>query len=403
MNEKATAAGAKIDQAPSQTQQPSSQAAYTIASVKRACDILKCFDSEQELLQLDEITARVHLPRPTTFRILCTLVTCGLLERQGKNRYTLSTTWKPRNAYRFGYAGESEEFSFSRLVRDSVHRCAYQQGVELVLLDNRYSAARAIRNAERFVAEKVDLVIEFQAHQATAPQVAAVLAGAGIPVIAIEIPHPGAYFYGANNYRAGWMGGHHLAQSCLNIWGGKVDELILIGLPIAGQIPQTRMTGMLAGVRELLPKFHDRQVVALNGNGQYEQSLDAIRKHLRKSKARHVLMGGINDPSSLGGLRAFEEAGRANDCLVVGQNASIEARREMRTPSSRFVGSVAYFPENYGEAVLAFALDILRGKEVPPALFVKHRMVTKANVDEIYPNDALIATEGIDSLLYSCR
>jgi ribose transport system substrate-binding protein len=113
------------------------------------------------------------------------------------------------------------------------------------------------------------------------------------------------------------------------------------------------------------------------------------------------LIGGINDPSSLGGLQAYEEAGRAETCLVVGQNATIEARLEMRKRGSRFVGSVAYFPENYGEAILGFAIDILRGKEVPPALFTKHRMVTGANVDEIYPNDRLTTAEGTGRIFRS--
>jgi ribose transport system substrate-binding protein len=384
-------------------QPPSNDVGYTITSVQRACDILKCFDSVQETLRLDEITTRTRLPRPTAFRILSTLVTCGMLEKRGKNLYALSGSRRSTKSYRFGYAAQSDEFSFSRLVSESIQRCAYEAGVELVLLNNRYSATKPIRNAEQFVHEKVDLVIEFQTHSEVAPQVASILAREGIPLIAIEIPHPGAYFYGANNYRAGWIGGHCLAQSCLSLWAGKFDELLLLGLPMAGQIPQTRMTGMLAGLRELLPKFNDTQVISLNGHGQYEHSLQAVRKHLRKSNARRVLIGGINDPSSLGGLRAFEEAGRAENCLVVGQNASIEARREMRRSKSRLIGSVAYFPENYGEAVLDFAFDILRGKEVPPALFVKHRMITPANVDEVYPNDVLIPTEDTDSLLYSSR
>ena len=50
-----------------------------------------------------------------------------------------------------------------------------------------------------------------------------------------------------------------------------------------------------------------------------------------------------------------------------------------------------------------FAFDVLLGKEVPPALFVKHRLITAANVDEIYPNDALIPMDSSDSLLYSSR
>jgi ribose transport system substrate-binding protein len=100
------------------------------------------------------------------------------------------------------------------------------------------------------------------------------------------------------------------------------------------------------------------------------------------------LVSAINDPSALGALRAFEEAGRLEDCAVMGQNASVEARAEIRRPGSRLIGSVGYFPENYGEGAIALALNILQGKPTPPAVFVKHQLVTKETVDQIYPNDA---------------
>ena len=111
----------------------------------------------------------------------------------------------------------------------------------------------------------------------------------------------------------------------------------------------------------------------------------------------------MNDPSCLGALQAFEEAGREQHCLAVGQNASIEARREMRRPDSRLVGSVSYLPEHYGEAVIALALDVLHGKDVPPASFVKHQMINRENVDTAYPNDKLISMFDGDSLLFSKR
>ena len=376
---------------------------YTAHSVRKACDILKCFDSEHQVLRLDEITRRVGVPKPTVFRLIHTLADCDMLERRGKNLYCLHSLAKRKKILRFGYAGESEEFSFARVVRESIHRSAYESGIDITMLDNRYSAAHAVRNAQKLVAEKVDLVIEFQAHHEAAADVAAVFANAGIPLIALEIPHPGAYFYGANNYRAGWVGGHHLAQCCLNEWSGHCDELLLIGLPMAGEIPQTRMTGTLAGVRELLPKLRDHQVVSLNGSGRYEQSLDVVRRYLRRSRAKNVLIAGINDPSTLGALRAFQEAGQSHHSFAVGQNATIEARREMRAPGSRLTGSVAYFPERYGEAVISFAFDILGGKEVPPTLFVKHKLVTRGNVDVLYPNDALVPLDAADSLLVSSR
>ena len=319
-----------------------------------------------------------------------------------KNLYRTSTQQHAKRArHRIGYASQSEEFSFSRLVTDSIRSHAYGAGVELFELSNRYSPTVAIRNAETFVRERVDLVIEFQTNQQSASIVASKLIEAGIPIIAIEIPHPGADFYGANNYRAGLLAGHLLAQQAIHHWAGQVDEILLLELPMAGPLPRSRLTGVLAGIREHLPKIPDQKVRFLNGNGRFENSLEVTRKHLQRNKSRHVLLGALNDPSCLGALQAFEESGRAETCLAAGQNASIEARREMRRSGTRLVGSVAYFPERYGETVIALALDKIRGKDIPPATFVRHQMVTPANVESFYPNDALITAADSDSLLYS--
>jgi ribose transport system substrate-binding protein len=162
-------------------------------------------------------------------------------------------------------------------------------------------------------------------------------------------------------------------------------------LPIAGALPRSRLTGTLAALRETLPHLNDSQVMSLNGNGQFEGSLEVTRKHLRKSKSRHVLVGAVNDPSAIGALRAFEEAGRLDTCAIMGQNASDEARSEIRSPNSRLVGSVAYFPERYGESVIPLAMDILQGKPTPPAVFVRHQLVTRDTINHIYPNEPDIA------------
>ena len=374
---------------------------YSIRSVVRACEVLKCFSSGDVTLTLGEITGLCKLNRPTSYRLLQTLVSCGMLESLGKNLYGLSRQHWQRKKYRFGYASQSEEFSFSRLVSDSIRSSAYDAGVDLLVLNNRYSPKTAIRNAEIFVREQVDLVIEFQTNQQSASIVASKLMEAGIPIIAIDIPHPGAAYYGANNYRAGLIGGHALAQACLREWNGQIDEVVLLELPMAGPLPRSRLTGMLAGIREQLRNVPDQKVRFLDGNGRFEKSLDVMRRYLRRSKGKRVLLGALNDPSCLGGLQAFEEAGRAEFCLAVGHNSSIEARREMRRPGSRLVGSVGFFPERYGEAVISLALDKVRGKEIPSASFIKHHLITSENVNAFYPNDKLITSADSDSLLFS--
>lgn len=376
---------------------------YNIQAVQRACDILKCFRQTQTALTLNDIVAKTFLSRTTAFRLLSTLVDQGMIERSAKNQYRAVGQQWSRRRYRIGYASQSEEFSFSRLVSESIRSAAYEAGIDLLELNNRYSPAAAIRNAETFVRERVDLVIEFQTNQQSASIVASKLMEAGIPIIAIEIPHPGADYYGANNYRAGLLAGHALAQAAIQRWRGQIDEILLLELPMAGPLPRTRLTGILAGVREIIPKIADQKVRFLNGNGRFENSLQVTRRYLQQNKAKRVLIGGLNDPSSIGALQAFEEAGRTMNCLAVGQNASIEARQEMRRSGSRLIGSVAYFPERYGESAISLALDKLQGREIPPATFVRHQMITAENVDDFYPNDNLLLSGEGDPLLYSCH
>jgi len=374
--------------------------AYSTRSVVRACEILKCFKRNEEL-GLDEVAARCQLSKPTAYRLLRTLVECGMLKSLAKNVYSStggqSLQWK----FRFGYASQTEEFSFSRLVSDSIRSCAYEAGVELLVLDNCYSSKIAIRNAETFVREQVDLVIEFQTSLESSSFVASRIEEAGIPLIAIDIPHPGADYFGANNYRAGLLGGQALAQACFRQWDSKVDEVVLLDLPMAGPLVRSRLSGMLAGLRELRLNIRDESVHFIDGNGRFEKSWDVMRRYLRRSRSTRTLVGAVNDPSCLGALRAFEEAGRAEQCLAVSQNACIEARREMRQPKSRLVASVGFFPERYGETVIALALDKIQGRHIPSATFVKHQVITVENVDKFYPNDKLIPNGDSDSLLWS--
>jgi ribose transport system substrate-binding protein len=118
-------------------------------------------------------------------------------------------------------------------------------------------------------------------------------------------------------------------------------------------------------------------------------SFEIIRRHLRNSRSRRILVGAINDVSAIGALRGFEEAGRGDSCAVMGQNASPEGRAEIRKANTRLIGSVAFFPERYGPALVKVSLDILNKRPVPPAVFVDHKLVTQMTIDHFYSNDRL--------------
>jgi ribose transport system substrate-binding protein len=327
------------------------------------------------------------------FRLLHTLRHCGAIEKVDVNRYRLITGDQRRRRYRIGYADQIVKDGWLRMVNAGLISAAERANIELILVSNRNDPKIAVRNARQLVRENPDLIIEFQIDESTAPAVAAQYVEAGIPAIAVDIPHPGATFFGANNHQAGSMGGRHLGRWVKSQWRHVPDEIILIGQQRAGSVVASRVTGVLTGILEVLPELEGRcPVVHLDGDGQFKLALERVRQHLRGSKATHVLVGCVNDASALAAVRAFQEAGRAERCAVVGQNAEPDARTELRQPKTPLVASVGYFPERYGDALIRLALDILSGKAVPPAVFIKHQVITRENVDHFYPNDALTQT-----------
>jgi ribose transport system substrate-binding protein len=363
---------------------------YLVKSVVHSSRVLSAFRASGEALPLREIAARSGLPKSMSFRLLYTLERCGMIEKVGENLYRSSLRPFKQKLYRIGYAAQGTDYQFSKEVSAGLQRAAAAEGVELISVDNRYNPKIAQRNADVLVRENVDLVIEFQTDEQIAPIVATKYREANIPMIAIEIPHPGATYFGANNYEAGLIGGRYLGRWARQRWHGEVDEIVLIALKRAGSLPQMRLTGMLVGMKEACLHLEHCRVTYLDGDGVLGDSFEAVRKHLRSTRSGRIVVGAINDPSALGALRAFQEAGRTDSCAIVGHNASLEGRAELRQPGTRLLGSVAYFPEKYGDQILRVALDILHRRPVPPAVFVKHQMVTPENVNHIYPNDELI-------------
>ena len=355
-------------------------------TVLRACDVLKAFHSLGEELGLSDVIERTELPKTTVFRLLRTLIHGGLLERASSGVYRNRFGPVTARPFRIGFAAQGDS-EFSRSVMQNVETAAAREHIHLITVNNRYSAREALRNADLLIKERVDLVLEFQTYERVAPVIASKFLEANTPVIAIEIPHPGATYFGANNYKAGLIGGKALGRWAREHWDSKVDQLLLLELPIAGSLLELRITGFADGLRAELPSIANVPVVHLNGRGDFEQVLEVVRQYLRRSPPRRTLIGTVNDICALAALRAFEEIGASEKCAVVGQNAVRESRNELRRPGTRLVGTVAYFPERYGDEIIPLALGILQKKSVPSTVFVKHQLITPRNVDLIYPLD----------------
>ena len=86
---------------------------------------------------------------------------------------------------------------------------------------------------------------------------------AEIPVIAVDIPLPGAIFFGADNYRAGYLAGEGLGRWIQAHWGGSFDLLLGLVDARAGMTPGGAAAGGRDGLEAVLGATPDECVRTL--------------------------------------------------------------------------------------------------------------------------------------------
>jgi ribose transport system substrate-binding protein len=294
--------------------------------------------------------------------------------------------------YKIGFANLTEDVVFTKLVRESIERKVKELGnIDLVLADNKLDGATALANAENFITQNVNGVVEFQTDEKFGNVIMDKFRAKNIPVIAIDIPMPGATFFGADNYKAGRLAGEGLAKWVNEKWGGQVDYVLSLDLPQSGPIPAARMQGQLEGLQDnLKTKVPDDKILHLDSKNTQEEARKVVGDTLPKipADAHHVVAIGINDGVILGTIAAFEAAGRRTDLKAVGQNADPSGWPELckAEPDNAYYGSTAYFPEKYGDKIIPAMLDLLQQKAVPPSIYVDHVFVTRDNIKQYYPD-----------------
>jgi ribose transport system substrate-binding protein len=347
---------------------------YLIPILSKALDVIELLEQDNAPLTLEDVYQRTNISKTSVYRILKTLVHRGYLAQTPSGQYRLVS--RPRRL-RFGFAVQSAEMPFSEAVAQSVTAAAAASGVELIVLDNRYDADVAVRNAEEFVAKRVDLVLEFQVEEAAAPHVAHIFKKADIPLVAIDVPHPNATYFGVDNFEVGYEAASILAQYAQRKWKSKVDRVVGVGFSEAGSFVQNRITGAFDGIRERFKELTPDQFVQIEGRGMREASHRSMREYLRGRRSGELtLVAAANDTSALGVLDAVREAGQEVNFAIVGQDCIPEVLEEMCKGTSAIVGSISHEPETYGPRLIQLGISILRGYTVPPYNYVHHRAVT---------------------------
>ena len=353
---------------------------YLIPILSKALDVLELLEQTGGPITLEDVYQQTKISKTSVYRILKTLVHRGYVAQGQSGQYRLVS--RPKRL-RFGFAAQSAEMPFSVAVGASVTAAAAAAGVELLQLDNRYDPDVAIKNAEEFVRQRVDLVLEFQVEEHVAPHVAHIFKKAEIPLVAIDVPHPNATYFGVDNFEVGYEAGVLLAKYATGRWKGSADWVLGIGFSEAGSFVQSRIAGAFEGIRERLGKIPSDHYLRLDGRGMRQPSLMAVAEFLRHRKGQRILVAASTDSSALGVLDAARQLGREQDFAIVGQDCIPEVLDEMRKGTSAIIGSVSHGAETYGPRLIQLGISLLRGYIVPPYNYVRHHVVTPETLAEL--------------------
>jgi ribose transport system substrate-binding protein len=282
-----------------------------------------------------------------------------------------------------GFTGAEVRGSFDLAVR--------QYPIDLVFYDNQQDDARAVANAEAAIARKVDLYIQYHRGAAANATVAQKLKAAGIPVLAVNYPVPGAPLYSVDNAAAGRVAGEALADFAARSWAGQPMVAVVIGRvsDATDRVPD-RVQSVSETLRKRLPAA---RLTTLDTRGNPAQVATLLGGFLASQPSRKILIVATDDATALAAKSAVEAAGRLRDSAIVshGVDRSIHGgandRKEI-DPSNRssiVIGSVAFYLDRLGYEVLPLAQRMLRGEPVPALTATPHKLITAANVFIEYP------------------
>jgi ribose transport system substrate-binding protein len=284
-----------------------------------------------------------------------------------------------------GFANLTDTLDFGKTVKKSILDAAAKEGWEVIALDNERKGLKAIENAQLLATRGVDAFIEFNVDISVAGTIMDIMNEAKIPVVAIDIPHPGAPFFGVNNLQSGRITGAALANKAKDKWGGKVDLLILVENAKAGAEVKKRMTGIEQGVTEIIPVAKEN-ILYVDGEGDLLKAQERVTGVLTANPdKRNILIGTLQDPMGQGSFAAVEASKRQDHVFIASQGAEVPSLANLRGPENCWIGSTAATPEKYGDYIIPIVKKMLAGEKAPEFTYVDHFFVDKSNVDIHYP------------------
>ncbi len=295
------------------------------------------------------------------------------------------------SAITVGFCNIAETAEQHYKIKENMEAAAKDRGWDLVYMNNKLDGQTAVANADSMLLRNIDYFIEFNVDISVAPTIMEKMDEAGVPVIAVDIEHPGAIYFGANNYGVGPIVGKYMGELVKEKWG-ESDALLIIEDSISGETVLARTDNVVDGFREVFPDYADDKIFYIDGGQDPTEAQEMTSNFLSAHPDfEKIAIAPAHSTYRIGAQAAIETANRETNCLMVSQGEYDYFEYLDATPEAPewevYAGTLVYDFKNYGNYCMSIIDKLEAGEAVEEFNYPNHYMIDRTNVYEFFPEE----------------
>jgi ribose transport system substrate-binding protein len=273
-----------------------------------------------------------------------------------------------------GVSIQNREAQFYQDMESGMKSEAAKYGYALVVVDASRDNTKQQSQVEDFISQKVAAIVLTPYDSQAIGSAIAEANKAGIPVFTADI---------ASTSKDGTVISHIASDNVQG--GGEAAKLMCAGIPgKAGSVAiidepevtsvQDRVKGFKAGLASGCPGV--KVVADIDGGGERAKANNSMEDVLQSHKDLKGVFG-INDDSALGAAKAVEAAGLTGKVIVIGYDATPEARTAIKDGS--MYGDAIQHPDQIGSKTIDAINTYFNGTKPPAKISVAVGTYTAAD------------------------
>jgi inositol transport system substrate-binding protein len=244
---------------------------------------------------------------------------------------------------------------------------------EFVFSDAQEDSAKQMNQIENFITQGVDSIILMPVDTVVAPDIVARANEAGIPLIVVNQTFDGveeaSAFVGSSSIESGLIQMEEVAKQL----EGKGNIAIMDGM--LGHEAQIKRT---EGNMQIIEQNPDMKVV-LQGTANWSrvEAMKLMENWLQSGEEIDAVVAN-NDEMAIGALLAVEAAGKLNEIIIAGIDATPDALELMK--AGKLEVTVFQDAKGQGAKAVETAVKAAKGEEVE-SVSVPYKLVNTENID----------------------